>query len=540
MTFSAAVRSHEDGSQEPLNKQPKRVVAILSRQGKYWLVGGLALLAVLAYIGVTFATDQVGFPLDDSWIHQTYARNLARSGQWEFVPGIVSSGSTAPLWTLLLAVGYVLGLPYFFWSFLLGWACLAWTGWAAMRLWGVLWPRRNNLDWIIGAVLVLSWPLVWAAGSGMETLLFIALELEALYIYSLHARGRGRSTASLGIVVGLLVLTRPEGLGMLALLVAGMLLSGSERSVRIRNAAMLFVGALLPMIPYFAFNLWSSGNIWPNTFYAKQVEYASVYAQPLATRFVRLLYLSLGGAADGWRGISGGHLVLLPGVIVAGYRALQRDWRKREMFLTVPLLWAAGLVFVYAWRLPVTYQHGRYLFPAIPIWILYGIEGWLALSITIKERIGSLKRVHFILTRMGVMTFAVLLLIFLLLGLQVFAQDVSFVNGEMVAVGQWLQENTPSHTLIAAHDIGAIGYFAERSILDLAGLISPEVIPLLSDRDALIDYVSQSQSDYLVTAPGWTYDRLTTDANSILEYSTGYIWTQGQGVNNMEVYRLSK
>jgi hypothetical protein len=188
----------------------------------------------------------------------------------------------------------------------------------------------------------------------------------------------------------------------------------------------------------------------------------------------------------------------------------------------------------------VTYHHGRYLFPAIPIWILYGIEGWLALSINIKKRIGSLRRIDFILTRMGIITFAVLLLIFLLLGLQVFAQDVSFVNGEMVAVGQWLQENTPSQTLIAAHDIGAIGYFAERNILDLAGLISPEVIPLLSDKDALIDYVSISQSDYLVTAPGWTYDRLTADANSVLEFSTGYIWTREQGVNNMEVYLLVK
>ncbi len=225
---------------------------------------------------------------------------------------------------------------------------------------------------------------------------------------------------------------------------------------------------------------------------------------------------------------------------MTGYRVLQRDWRQRELFLTVPLLWAVGLVFVYAWRLPVTYQHGRYLFPTIPIWVLYGIRGWLTLSINIKERIGSLKRVHFILTRMGVMTFAVLLLIFLLLGLQVFAQDVSFVNGEMVAIGRWLGENTPSHALIAAHDIGAIGYFAERPILDLAGLISPEVIPLLSDRDALMDYVSASQSDYLVTAPGWTYDRLTADANSRLEFSTGYIWTWEQGVNNMEVYLLSR
>ncbi len=142
------------------------------------------------------------------------------------------------------------------------------------------------------------------------------------------------------------------------------------------------------------------------------------------------------------------------------------------------------------------------------------------------------------LSRIGALTFIVLLIIFLILGLQVFAQDVAFVNGEMVAVGQWLQENTPTEALVAAHDIGAIGYFAERTILDLAGLIAPEGIPLLSDGDALLDYVQESDSDYLVTAPGWTYDKITSSENAILKYSTGYSWTREQGVNNMAVYLL--
>jgi hypothetical protein len=538
--MSSAEHHHDDVIIEPQEAKASGVAAFLAGRGKYWLIALLALLVVIAYVGITSTTDEAGFPLDDSWIHLTYARNLAKSGQWDFVPGVISAGSTAPLWTMLLAVGYVIGLPHFLWAFFLGWLCLTWSGWAAMRLWSLLWPGRSGLDWTIGLVIVLSWPFVWSAASGMETMLFIALELEILLLYGLHVRGQGRSILFLGFVVGLLVLTRPEGLGMLALLSVGIFVSGAEWSARLKNVALLIAGSLLILIPYFAFNLWSSGNIWPNTFYAKQVEYASIYSQSLIARIIRLLYLSLGGPAEGWRGISGAHLLLLPGVIAAGYLAARRDWRRKELYLTIPLLWAAGLVFVYAWRLPVTYQHGRYLFPSIPIWILYGISGWLDLSTKIRDRIGSLKRLDFVLSRMAVLTSAALLLIFLILGLQVFAQDVAFVNGEMVAVGRWIRDNTPSDSLIAAHDIGAIGYFAERPILDLAGLISPEVIPLLSDRDALMDYVSESQTDYLVTAPGWTYDRLVMGDNSTLEFSTGYAWTREQGVNNMEVYLLRK
>ena len=196
-----------------------------------------------------------------------------------------------------------------------------------MRLWGVLWPDRSRLDWVIGVALVLSWPLVWAAGSAMETLLFIALGFELIYLYSLHILGKRKNLVGIGIVSGLLVLTRPEGIGMLALIAAGLLIAGDAWKTRIKDVGRLLLGASIPMVPYFAFNLWASGSIWPNTFYAKQVEYGSLYVQPLALRFVKLLYLSLGGISNGWRGISAAHLLLLPGLVVAVISALTRELR---------------------------------------------------------------------------------------------------------------------------------------------------------------------------------------------------------------------
>ena len=41
-----------------------------------------------------------GFPLDDTWIHLQFARNLAEGQGFSFNPGVSSSGSSAPFWTL--------------------------------------------------------------------------------------------------------------------------------------------------------------------------------------------------------------------------------------------------------------------------------------------------------------------------------------------------------------------------------------------------------------------------------------------------------
>lgn len=531
------------------------------------IIAVLALLVIGLYVGLAAGNGEAGFPLDDGWIHQTYARNLARTGNWEYVPGQVSAGSTAPLWTLLLAVGYLLRLPYLFWTYFLGWLCLVWLGWAGMALWQLMWPSRRQHGWLAGAVLVFTWPLVWAGASGMETVLFAAIGLQLVVLYgrllianqdtdnpsfndmeTKRVGGAGvqaglfqlRPVIVMGLLSGLLILTRPDGLGLLLLVLGGLFLAAKSGRERIQLPAVFVLAAVLPLIPYFAFNLSSSGTLWPNTFYAKQAEYAFLWERPLPLRYLQLLFHSLGGPAEGVRGISGVHLLLLPGLILAGWLSVGRDWRQKRLFYTLPLLWAGGHVLLYAWRLPVTYQHGRYLWAAIPVWTLFGLAGWQELSFIIQNRFADAKGLRFIWCMVTMGSFALLLLAFLMIGAQVYSADVGVINGEMVTVARWLADNTPPDALIAAHDIGAIGYFAERPLLDLAGLISPEVIDRLSDERLISAYVAESSADYLVTAPGWTYSTLTNGEQTVLLFETNYGPTREQGFNNMAVYRLAR
>ena len=512
------------------------------RSKHVWLVVLAVFLVMVLFLGLSALSGGMGFPLDDGWIHQTYARSFARNGRFEFVPGIVSAGSTSPLWTLLLAVGYVLRLPYLLWAYLCGGLSLMWLALASMRLWQLLWPDWGEKDWLPGLVVALAWPLVWAAASGMETVLFAALGMQIVVIYTqmalntnLESPPTAKTTALLGILSGLLILVRPDGLIVLLLVAMGLLLLPGTWMLRLKTVLVYGVTAVIPLLPYFAFNYIASGFIWPNTFYAKQTEYQTLLSEPIWSRAIRLLYFSAGGAENGWQGMSGVQLLLLPGLILAGVLAVKADWLRKGLLYTLPLLWAGGHVVLYAWRLPVTYQHGRYLFAAIPIWIIYGLAGWLDIFKWVGNgRFGRIGK------QVAILTFVLLLLAFTFLGAQTYAADVAFIEGEMVDVAHWLAENTPQDALIASHDIGAIGYFSERPLLDLAGLISPEVIPFLADEEELGRYLQVSNATYLVTAPGWPYEAITNSQDAEILYTTNYFWTQEQGANNMSVYLLKK
>src|SRR5262249_38944988 len=60
------------------------------------------------------------FPLDDSWIHFHFARNLAEGHGFAYNPGVLVAGSTAPLWTLVLAGGFVLLGGELYWAAVAG------------------------------------------------------------------------------------------------------------------------------------------------------------------------------------------------------------------------------------------------------------------------------------------------------------------------------------------------------------------------------------------------------------------------------------
>jgi len=89
------------------------------------------------------------------------------------------------------------------------------------------------------------------------------------------------------------------------------------------------------------------------------------------------------------------------------------------------------------------------------------------------------------------------------------ASAESSVNRMQVAVGKWLELETPANAVIACNDVGAIGYFANRRVLDLLGLVTPDVVPYLErqpvGREDLgdLEYIRDRRPDYLAIFPDW-------------------------------------
>jgi hypothetical protein len=454
--------------------------------------------------------DSIGFPLDDSWIHLTYARNLAIYGQWAFQLGHPSAGSTAPLWTFLLTLGFWLHLAPYIWTYLLGGLTLFGLCILSEQTVRKIVPTYHPRYPWIGIFFATEWHLLWAAMSGMETL------LHALLIFAIIAglvTGSHRYL-SLGLLTGLSIWVRPDGLTLVGPVLLTILFMEEAIVEKSRSFVMYLIGLGSLFVPYLFFNLWLSGTPMPNTFYAKQTEYVIWQSQPILYRLT-VLFVQL---------LTGPSIILLPGVIGFGILAI----RRRTWPMIAAFTWCGGYLILYILRLPA-YQHGRYLMPAMPVFFLFGLLAYLEF-----QRSSLFGRNHWLIKTAWEFSLALLTLGFVLLGARSYGEDVGLIQSEMVVTAKWVAVNLPPEATVAAHDIGALGYFDTHKLIDLAGLVSPEVIPFMRNEAHLTNFLDQRGANFLIAFPAF-YPEMTRTLQPV--FTSGGKFAPAIGEKNMSVYK---
>ncbi|HSO13324.1 MAG TPA: hypothetical protein VLT51_13170 [Anaerolineales bacterium] len=484
----------------------RNFTSLISSVDPRLLISLAALIGVGFFLIVSALTYRIGFPLDDTWIHLTYARNFIEYGEWAFRPGAESAGSTSPLWTVLLSIGYLFRLPPHAWAYFLGWVALSMMGIRAENIARrVVKSYQSKIPWV-GLFIALAWHLTWSATSGMETLLHGLIILIVLGMLMENSP----QYLTLGLLTGLSVWVRPDGLTLLGPVLFTAFLQEKTLKSRGRALVEIFIGFGILFVFYLLFNLALSGTPMPNTFYAKQAEYAEYWLSKMISD--RLMDYMLPVIASPF-------VVLVPGLFLQIYGIV----RGKNWGAIAGLIWFLGYVGIYFMRLPA-YQHGRYILPAFPILYLWGMAGMMGYISSSKanQRISLVWRTLLV----------VLVIAFQWVGANQNARDVVLIETQMVRTAQWINENLPADTVLAVHDIGAIGYFTQNPFVDLAGLITPEIVPFIRDEAKLAKYLDSTSAEYLVTFPSW-YPRLVEGRSAVFRGGLARFPFD----DNMSVYR---
>jgi arabinofuranosyltransferase len=441
------------------------------------------ILAVAALLALVFMAAElriagdIGLPLDDSWIHLRFADNLSAGHGFAINPGVPVAASTAPLWTLLLALAIALGVPGLWAAKALGLAAYAASGLLTRRL-ALAIGLTRGLALAAGIGVVGLGRMAWGALSGMEVPLAAALVAAGSL---LAARDRGLAAAA---TLGAATLARPEA-GLLAALHA----AGARRPGA--AAARLAVTALV-VAPALAFNLATVGQPVPSTALAKidggvlgWLNATADSGPPLVER--------LGRVGAGWlRLLSDDHL-LLPALLLVGLIARRRS---RLGWLPWVLLLHPVAMAVIAPSKEPGFQTGRYVAHLIPLEVVVAVAGLGVLRAMVPPRFGL---------RAGVMAVAALGLV-LPLGpaAEGYAWGVQNINAMQVRLGRWVARTTPPEAVLAVNDIGALTYFGQRRVIDLVGLATPDILPeRRRGETALLGYLERACPDYLVIFPRW-------------------------------------
>jgi arabinofuranosyltransferase len=470
----------------------------------------LQALSTALYLG---KAGSFGFPLDDAWIHQTYARSLGQHGVMAFSPGQPSTGSTSFGWTILLATGYWLKIPFFLWTYLWGSIFAVATAFIAARLSQIYFGNFMNAM-IIAVACIFEWHLAWAAVSGMEVGLFTFLTL--LFFVLLN---RDSSPVLLGGLMGIIVLVRPEGI-LLALVYGFKLLFTHSREIKraLPHIAGFILAFLIIISPWIIFNFTYSHRPFPNTITAKFMIYGYPWSLGRSLKYLWDVFIYF---------LNGPLLLLVP---CAGF-AIYRILRTKNTLPFYPLTWFLTLIGLYAVALPAIYDHGRYLMPLIPLIIIYGVEG-------LDQLLKRFKLTSLLRTIIWLSLFSMIFLLWIN-GASDYAYRIQLFNTVHMKAAQWINENTPQDAVIATHDIGIIGYYTQRQIVDLAGLISPEIVPILNNPQKMADYVRAEQVAYVIVYSGY-YRELLTLLDAHLVYSPGAEQLRAMGVEPFEVYKIGE
>jgi len=446
-----------------------------------------------------------GVPLDDVWIHFRFAENFAHGHFYQFNVGEPTPGSTSPIWVIILSIPFLfsdgLALPFaliitslFFLLTLIELYKLC------VRL-----GFDGNYSLLIIIITMLCGRLAWSSLSGMEITFFCYLSV-LVFRNHLSEIEQNKIYKSTGLLLGLAAVTRPEAYLLAAIyyLVTILILRKSLKG-NLFNLFLSMAGLLLIILPYPIFCYIYTGGFLPNTYQGQvgDVRYLPNFQFLVETGklFVKDNFFIV--------------ILWFAGIIYFIRTVFRKNINKKFLLIN---LWVILLPAISAFIAPNWRHHGRYLIPLIPFINIIAIN----ILLKVYNRFKAQNYSRYSLYR----KIAIAVLLFLsadstFIFAKTLGWNVENINDQQVNIGKWIKSNLPDEKAFGLNDIGAITYITKKPIIDMAGLVTPEIFKFqkMSYEDgskSLLKLLKDKNVNYIIIYPDW-YDYIMEHYSSAFQ-----------------------
>ena len=448
------------------------------------IIGIILITVTILFLGISIF-QKLCYAPDDTYIYLQYAKNIATGNGFSFNPGEESYGVTSPLWVLFLTVPYIVGFDGFWFAKSIDLIAALVSILLFFRIASFFFKDDLMRFTATGMFVLNAWFVRWAF-SGMETSFAVMLVVWIFLLFYTEKYNR------MFFILGLFYLTRPEGF-ILFLVISFLVLINAIKQKNL-NILCFIKYVLLTGIPVLIFLIYaklSFGTFVPNTALGK----STLTLSPVVfIEQIKEISKTLAGA--------GLIEVLLSFVFIL------LAIRKKNFQQTFPMLiWVFALLLLYI----VTDADiiSRYLLIISPFFILIGLKSIENLKFNQK----------FIIIAVFLLSLFYSQFIFYKFVKPSTDDFIKGMNECLIPEGKWLKENTPPGSRILVNDVGAIGYFSERYILDAAALVNRDLelnkrimnTPL-EDRLQTHKLLKFINADYVI-------DRDTSETFSIIEFN---------------------
>lgn len=421
-----------------------------------WVI--LPAIVLVFYIS---AASHFSYSPDDTYIYCQFAKNLVHGNGFSFNAGEPTYGFTSPLWLGIIALGGKMKVDLVMAAKVID---LVFASLSLVLFYGLAYEILRDFAVALCATVAFSvnaWLVRWA-GSGMETSLAVFLVL-AVFWFCL------RNEYFLSIIVAaLLTLVRPEAALIVPLIFIDVYVNSfSKRRAFNLNGALLLIYAVI-IAPWLLYAYMAFGTIVPNTAYAKAGLHLTINELVLTSwDIIKTISVTDGLAIA---------VIFLCGISIL-MRKKSHDDENESFFVLRQSLIGLGWILIVPLFYLITDVNvvSRYLLLISPLITILAFFYLYKLISSTNMRRHAYTAV-FILTAFILFQNQFIYRRYILPGI------VSFQTGMetcLIPIGKWLKENTSPEAKIIIGDVGAVGYYSERTICDAAGLITPAMLPLI-------------------------------------------------------------